>query len=82
MIKMKTMPLCTTKQCPRKDQELFVYKSDNNVNIGICYACGRFDGMQTDPKVLQSFVFNTEMVLELIQDGLLIPVNQPRKIYK
>ena len=83
MIKVKEiMPTCTTKKCPRYEADLFVYKGENNVRIGICYACGRFDGLYTDQKLLQTFVFNTELVLELIRDGLLIPVNQPSKVYK
>lgn len=79
MISVEKYPECITKKCPRYKRELFVYKGDNNVEIGICYACGRFDGLHTDRNTLMTFVYNTEVVLDLIKNGLLIPVNNPTK---
>lgn len=79
---MPQEPICNVPNCPRYGDELFKYTNGTNVTIGICYACGTLNPLQTDMGLVEVFFWNPELVIELISKGDLKPINEPRKIYK
>lgn len=68
------VPKCTTEKCPRRNKDMYVY-SDEILRIGICYACGMFDGRGSHDDVLEEMVSQPELILDLIQAGQLKAVN-------
>lgn len=70
----KRLPICETEKCIRKGKEFYVY-TDGEMTIGLCYACGSFDGTGTDPDLMEEFVYQPELVLDLIKSGQLILIN-------
>ena len=67
-------PVCKTGKCIRNNKDLYMY-TDGTLTIGICYACGTFDGAGTDKDLLEEFVFQPELILDLIKSGQLVAVN-------
>ena len=73
-MQLEKMPVCKTPSCVRTNQELYVY-TDGKLTIGICYACGSFDGAGTDKDILEEFIYQPELILDLIQSGQLVAIN-------
>jgi len=71
---MDKMPKCKNDECMRKGTDLYVY-TDGRFTIGICYACGGFDGTGCDAYVLEEFIYEPELILDLIKSGHLAAVN-------
>ena len=49
--------------------------TDGTHDVFICFKCGRFDGISNDdPDFLQQVTEDRVILLEMIQDKILIPV--------
>ena len=51
------------------------YSSDNII-VYICYKCGNIDCENVSEKVLNIFHEEPELVLNMIEDGFLIPISK------
>lgn len=70
----KKVPTCSSSNCTRKGKDLYVY-TDGSLTIGICYVCGAFDGIGTPSETLEDFIYDPELILDLIKSGHLIAIN-------
>lgn len=68
------LPKCRTENCPRKEKDMYVY-TDKVIRIGICYACGMFDGTGSNKEALQEMAGQPEMLLDMIAAGQLMAIN-------